>query len=90
MTSDGFAGLRDDLLGGPDVLAADDQVVFAAQLRADFFDGVAHLAGVVFAAEINGWLVDERAFVQTDLQARGSFHGCHKCTSRGFSEMRTN
>src|SRR5215813_8433437 len=88
----GIEGL--DLLRGLDVFAAQDEVVLAAQLAANFFDRRAHLAGVFFAAEINRRLVAEWAFVQTDLQARRGFHGCHKCTSRGVRvsgfEMRTN
>ena len=44
----GIDGL--DLVAGPGPLAADDQVVLAAQLAAHFFDGGAHLAGSRFLA----------------------------------------
>jgi hypothetical protein len=81
----GIDGL--DLLGGLDVFAADDQIELATQLAAHFFDSRTHLARIVFAAEVNRGLVAERTFVQADLQARRSFHGCHKCTSLGISEL---
>ena len=67
-----------DLVGGLDALAADDQVVLAAQLSAHFFDGGAHLAHVVFFGEIDERLILERAFVQADLQTRRGFHGGHR------------
>ena len=63
MTSDGFAGLTETILSvGADVLAADDQVVFAAQLLADVGDGVAHAADVLRLAIIGDRLVDERPY----------------------------
>ena len=53
---------RDDLVRGADVLAADDQVVFAAQLGADFCDCFAHAANVLRLAIIGDRLVDERPY----------------------------
>jgi hypothetical protein len=43
---------RFDLVRGLDALAADDEVILAAKLSANTFDGGAHFAGVVFVAEI--------------------------------------
>jgi hypothetical protein len=75
----GFGGIDGtDLVGGLEALAADDQVVLAAELSADFLDGGAHLAHVVFFAEIDKRLILERTFVQADLQTRRGFHGCHR------------
>ena len=50
---------RLDLVGGLDALAADDEVVLAAQLAADFRDGGAHAARVFFVAEIEKGLGDK-------------------------------
>ena len=54
MDSDNLRRLRGiqglDLVGGLDALAADDEVILAAELSADSLDGGAHLAGVVFVA----------------------------------------
>ncbi len=50
----------DDLLVGADVLAADDQVVFASQFLADLFDGRAHGGGVLGFAVIGDRLVRKR------------------------------
>ncbi len=44
---------RGRLLGGLDVASADDQVVLAAQLGADFLDGGAHAARVLGVGEID-------------------------------------
>ncbi len=52
-----------DLVGGLDALASDDEVVLAAELATDSLDGGAHLAGVVFMAEVVEGLVDEGALV---------------------------
>src|ERR1700684_3850538 len=81
MNSDyfGWLGRIDgtDLVRSLDALAADDQVILAAELSADFFDGGAHLAHVVFFSEIDKRLVFERALMQAELQTRRGFHGCH-------------
>jgi hypothetical protein len=59
---DGF-----DLLPGLDPLAAEDEVILAAQLAAHLVDRCPHLARVFFAAEINRRFVDKWAFMQADL-----------------------
>jgi len=75
----GFGGIDGtDLVGGLAALAADDQIVLAAQLATHFFDGGAHLAHVLFFGEIDERLILERTFVQADLQTRRGFHGCHR------------
>ena len=56
-----------NLVGGLDALAADDQVVLAAQLATHFLDGGAHLAHVLFFGEIDECFIFERAFVQGEL-----------------------
>ena len=73
-----------DLVAGLDPLAADDQVVLAAQLAAHFLDGGAHLAGSLRLGEIGERLVYERPFMQACLWAGRSFNGCHECTSEIF------
>ena len=78
----GIDGL--DLVAGPGPLAADDQVVLAAQLAAHFFDGGAHLAGSRFLREIGERFVYERPFMQACLWAGRSFNGCHERTSEIF------
>ena len=55
---------RLDLVGSLDALAADDEVILAAKLAADALDGSAHLAGVVFLAEVEEGLVGERALME--------------------------
>ena len=78
-TCDGLAGLmRPDLVGRLDALAADDQIVLAAELSAHFFDGGAHLAHVLFAAEINKRLSDKRSLVEINARAWRSFEGRHR------------
>ena len=54
---------RLDLVGGLDALAADDEVILAAELSADAFDGGAHFPRVVFVAEVVERLVDEGALM---------------------------
>src|ERR1700686_4040786 len=71
----GFGGTN--LVGGLDALAADDQVVFAAELSAHFFDGGTHFADVIFFGEIDKGLVCECTLMKADLQTRRGFHGCH-------------
>jgi hypothetical protein len=68
---------RLDFVGGLDALAADDEVIFAAELAADALDGGAHIARVFFAAEIVKRLVDERALVSGCARPDGGFEGCH-------------
>jgi hypothetical protein len=58
---EGFSDLI--LSAGLDALAADDEVILAAELSAHAFDGGAHLAGVVFVAKIVKRFVDERALM---------------------------
>ena len=68
------------LAGGLHALAADHQIVLAAQLFAHFRDGLAHAAGVLFIAVIGQRLVDERA-------CGGSLSdGCHRM--QGFQKLR--
>jgi hypothetical protein len=57
----GIQGL--DFVGRLDALAADDEVILAAELSADSFDGGAHLARVVFFREIEKWFIDEWALM---------------------------
>ena len=69
---------RLDLVCGLDALAADDQIVFAAQLSANLGDGGAHVAGIFFVAEIEKRLGNEWGFVK--ISARWpdrSFGDCH-------------
>jgi len=58
-------------------LAADDQVIFTAQLPAHFLDSGTHLSGVLFFAEVGQRFVDEWAFMKARLRTRGSFQCCH-------------
>ncbi len=64
--SDDFGRVRrvdgDNLVLRADVLSANHQVVFAAQLLADEGDGVAHSADVLRLAIIGDRLVDERPY----------------------------
>src|SRR5579862_675067 len=64
---------RLDLLGSLDAFAADDEVVLASQLGADFGDGGAHAARVLFVAEIIKGLGDEWAGVQARARPDGRF-----------------
>ena len=77
-----------NLAGGLDALAADNQVVLAAQLATHFLDGGAHLAHVLFFGEIDERLILERAFMKADLQTRWGFHGCHRNSFRGRNVAR--
>ncbi len=74
----GIDGL--DLVAGFHALAADDQVILAAKLSADFVERGAHLAHVVIFGEIKKWFVLERPIMQADLGTGGGFNGCHKCS----------
>jgi hypothetical protein len=67
-----------DLARGLDALAADDQVILAAQLATHFADGGAHLAHVVFFAEIDKRLILKRTFMKANLQTGWGFHGSHR------------
>jgi hypothetical protein len=84
MDANDLGGLRGiqrlDLVGGLDALAADDQVVFAAQFGADFLDGRAHGASVLFLAEIGKGFIRERGVGHAG--GDGRFHGSHKESSR--------
>ncbi len=75
--ADNLRGLRRvqrlDLVGGFDALAADDEVILAAELGADFGDGGTHLAGVLFVAEIVEGLGDEWALMKTGARPDGGF-----------------
>ncbi len=73
-----------DLVAGLDPLAANDEVVLPTQQCTHFLDGGAHLAGVLFAGEIDQRLVYERSFMQTNLCGDRSFNGCHERTSEIF------
>ena len=53
-----------DLVGGADALAADDQVVLMTQLAADFGDGRAHAARVLFVAEVKKRFADKWSGMQ--------------------------
>jgi hypothetical protein len=82
MDSDDLRRLRGiqrlDLFGSLDALAADDEVILAAELAANALDGGAHLAGVVFVAEIVKGLVDKRALMGRGARPDGGFQGCHE------------
>ena len=82
MDADHFGGFGridgTDLVRGLDAFAANDQVILAAQLPAHFFERGAHLAHILFLAEIDKRFVLERTFMQADLQTRRGFHGCHR------------
>jgi len=67
----GVQGL--DLVGSFDALAADDEVILAAELAANSFDSGAHLARVVFVAEIVKGLVDKRALMGGRARPDGGF-----------------
>ena len=73
--ADDFGRIRrvdgDNLVLRADVFAADHQVVFAAQLRADLVDCLAHAADVLRLAIIGDRLVDERPYGGQS----GSWHG---------------
>ncbi len=75
--ADDLRGLRRiqrlDFVGGLDALAADDEVVLASELAADFGDGGAHAAGVLFVAEIVKWLGDEWSRMQIGARPDGGF-----------------
>ena len=64
---------RLDLVGGLDALAADDEVIFAAQLAANFGDGGAHAARVLFVAEIEKRLGHKRSWMQARARPDGGF-----------------
>src|SRR5208283_2771774 len=67
-----------NLVGGLEALAADDQVILAAQLATYCTDGGAHFAHVVFFAEIDKRLILEQTFMKADMQTWWGFHGCHR------------
>ena len=73
-----------DLVFGLDPFAADDQVVFAAQLATNLLDRGAHLARILRLGEVGERLIYEGAFMQASLWAGRSFNGCHDCTSKIF------
>src|SRR6476660_10486118 len=73
-----------DLVAGPDPLAADDEVIFPAQLAADFVDGGTHPARILAFGEIDERLVYEWSFMQANLCVDRSFNGCHERTSEIF------
>ena len=86
---------RLDFVRSPDPLAADDQVVLAAQLAAHLGNGGAHLARVIFVAKIEKRLRNERALMQTGTRPNGGFERCHggnpftiaKFSSRTYSNI---
>src|SRR5580658_3172887 len=67
-----------NLVGGLDAFAADNQVILAAELATHFFDRGAHLAHVLFFAEIDKRLILERTLMKAKLQTRWGFHSCHR------------
>src|SRR5260370_3658970 len=81
MDSDNLRGLRRiqrfDLSRSLNALAANDQVILAAELSADAFDGGAHLARALFLAEIVKRLVDEGALMGGCARPDGEFQGGH-------------
>ncbi len=64
---------RLDLVGGLDALAADDEVILASELPADFGDGGAHAASILFVAEIVKRLGDEWSLMQGRARPDGGF-----------------
>ena len=82
VNTDNFRGLRwinrTDLARRLAALAANDQIILATQLSAHFLDGRAHLAHVLFFAEIDKRLILECTLMQADVHRRCSFHGCHR------------
>jgi hypothetical protein len=58
-------------------LAADDEVILAAELAANAFDRGAHLAGVIFVAEIVKGLVDKGTLMGRGARPDGGFGDCH-------------
>jgi hypothetical protein len=68
---------RLDLVGSLDVLAADVEVVLLTQLAADFADGGAHAAGVIFVAKIKEGLGNKRSLVRAGARPDGGFERCH-------------
>ena len=68
---------RLDLVGGLDALAADDEVVLASKLAANFGDSGAHAARVFFIAKIEKWLGDKWSGMQACARPDGGFERCH-------------
>jgi hypothetical protein len=68
---------RLDLVSRLNTLAADDEVILAAELSANALDGGAHLAGVFFLVEIVEGLVDEWSLMRGSARPDGGFEGCH-------------
>src|SRR5215469_3022712 len=77
MDTDDFGGLgrvqRGDLVGGLDALAANDEVILAAKLAANFGDRGAHATGVFFIAEIEKGLGHKRSGMQRGAWPDGGF-----------------
>ena len=66
-----------DLVGGFDALAANDEVVFASKLGANFSDRGAHAARVLFIAKIKKWLSNKWTGMQACARPDGGFERCH-------------
>jgi hypothetical protein len=54
-------------------LSANNQVILAAKLSAYTLDGGAHLARILFEAEIIEWLVDEWTLMRCRARSDWSF-----------------
>src|SRR4029077_3588125 len=79
---------RLDFVRRLNVLAADDEIVFTAQLAAEFVNRSEPFWRILFFAEIGERLIDEGALVKANLWSSGSFNGCHKCTSKNIWMLR--
>ena len=92
VNADNFRRLRRiqrfDLVLRLNALAADDEIILAAQLAANLVDGSTHFAGIFFLAEIGERLIREWALMKANLWSCGGFNGCHKCTSKGIWMLR--
>jgi hypothetical protein len=64
---------RLDLFSSPDALAADDEVILASELAADFGDGGAHATGILFVAEIVEGLGDKWSLMDGRARPDGGF-----------------
>ncbi len=69
--------IGDDLAGGLDAAAADDDVVLAPQLALDLVERVEHGSLVFGDGEVDEGLVGERRVVRTD-SGGGEVGGSHK------------
>jgi hypothetical protein len=64
---------RLDLVGSPDSLATDDEVIFAAELRVNLGDRGSHAARIFFVAKIKERFCHKRSGVQGRTWPDGGF-----------------